>query len=256
MKKLMLCAISFLVFTQVNIYALEDKDALNPFAADDKIAKDDKDSDRTMKVSENKPKKKAVFAMGIEGGYMWELLDANVAPDSLEEIGLSYAMPNYAKVGITFSGSQMYENETGIAKHSSTTALGYIFIENGWGAYFSIDYNRNFKLDKKGSSYFYLGAGTGVSYTSSSGSFNVSTGGDSVSFGIDNTEFIWQALRVPIGFKFLLSKSTELFFESAFYLGMIAANDAIYSDSINGGMPARAEGSLGVETKGGLRFIF
>lgn len=256
MKKLSMFIISLLVFTQINTYALQNKESLNPFAEDDTIAKEDKDSDRTIKISENKPKKKAAFSMGIEGGYMWEMLDSNVAPSSLADKGLVYNLPNYAKVGLTFAISEMYPDEVGVAKHSASTAIGYIFIDNGWGTYFTIDYNRNFKLDKKGNSYFYLGVGSGLSYTTTSTNYNVNSDSGSANFDLGNKDLIWQAVRVPVGFKFLLSKSTELFFESAVYVGMSLSTIEFMNDVDNHNYNDLYNGTIGVETKGGLRFMF
>lgn len=249
MKKLSMFIICLLVFTQINIYALQNKESLNPFAADDKTVIEDKDS--TMKVSENKPKKKARLSMGLEGGYMWELYDANAAPDDLSEVGLNYNMPNYAKVGLTFALSEMYKEETGIAKHSSSTSLGYIFIENGWGVYATIDYNRNFKLDKKGNSYFYIGLGTGISYTYAANDIDLSD-----SSYMRNDDIVLQALRVPVGFKFMLGKDTELFFESSVYLGMMFSATYIADEAHSNSFENSQLFSLGVETKGGLRFLF
>lgn len=197
-------------------------------------------------------KKAKGMAVGIEAGYLWELIQDDLSENSYPNGDAITTAPDTWNVGINISKSKGKSVDGGaITPITSVTSIGYTFIENGWGMYFSSDVHYNKKMGKKGTNYFYTGAGNGL---------NFAIYDKSGAMYENRYDVSWQALRVPVGFSFLIKNKTELFFEGVFYMGARftdgMGDDNWFDKNGNEQYDLQTVFDLGFEVKGGVRFWF
>lgn len=249
MKKLTFLIINLMLIYQVNLFAQGRKSA-DDFPQEKARESQAENSEvPTVSTDENKTNQTKGWAIGVEGGYNWELYQDDFNNYNYNNARPELNAPETGRIG--FSVSQGKAGFVGMPKQNQVYNIGYLFLgseaqsvdNTGWGMYFNTAFHNNFKLGKA-NNYFYTGFGVGL---------------DFYIYDSNRVDVAMHFVRVPLGFKFMLNGGAELFIEGTFYMGTrIVSNmgdDAWYFDD----KPHYGSNyyfDLGMEAKGGVRFWF
>lgn len=264
MKKLLTLVLAMFLLVNASTFALEGFDDLP--GNEGKRADEVKKENTTSEPSKEGNNKKG-WAIGIEGGYNWGLMDS------------VYGKQNYYPGEFTGNDSMRFginiasgKKGEGLPKKQNVTSIGFIigseisnigdeeedsidednadlFDANSWGMYFETNLHTNKQLGK-GTNYFYSGIGTGLEFALY----------DDDSVMGNRYDVNWKVIRVPIGFKFLIKDLAELFVEGSIYAGVDFSGSTDDEEYLgNDGqftMDTGVNFNWGTEVKGGVRFWF
>lgn len=180
--------------------------------------------DKPVKPKEDKSKKPKTFtSIGFTGGYNFGGTFSEVS-----------SLPDSLKIGMVFSSKKDVE---GLPTRQLVNFIGFMSgsskSSNFWGMSFAPTMHKNYSL--KNDCYFYTGYGLGFDF-----------------YIHDNTRYDinLQLARCPIGFKVLMMKTAEIFFEATMYVGILITGKMgdVYVNNTSF--------SYGTELNGGVRFWF